>query len=132
MQSDAKANSKRAKRSLLLVDPDPLLRWSIETHLQRWFELVAAENHDDALLRLGAARFDAMIVSAEFGALTGAIEAEARRRNPDVKIVRLTTRNMSPSASAPIANLEKPFRLEALSQILGVSALNAGASRHVR
>lgn len=132
MHKDGKTSSEYERKSLLLVDPDPLLRWSIETHLHQWFDVVAAANPKDALASLRNTRYDAMILCAELGGSMREMEAEARVRNKNVKIVRLTTANDPVCTDGSVVYLEKPFRLEALAQILGVRAFNSGDSRHVR
>lgn len=132
MSKDAGASSEYERKSLLLVDPDPLLRWSVETHLHQWFDVTAAANLKDALASLRNARFEAIILSAALGGSMCDIEAEARARNKNVKIIRLTTGNQPASAAGSVVSLEKPFRLEALAEILGVGALDSGESRHVR
>ncbi len=132
MQNDPRANSESARQSLLLVDPDPLLRWSIETHLHQWFDVVAAADAKDALASLRDTRYDAMILCAELGESIRQMEAEARVRNENVKIVRLTTANDPACTDGSVVYLEKPFRLEALARILDVRSMNSGEGRHVR
>ena len=117
---------------MLLVDPDPLLRWSVETHLHQWFDVVAAANPKDALARLRNSRFETIILTAAMEGPMRDMEAEARVRNKNVKIVRLTTEGRRARADGSVVSLEKPFRLEALAEILGVRALDARESRHVR
>lgn len=110
------------RKTMLLEDPDPLLRWSIENHLGQWFEIVPASTPEDAELLLRGSKFDAVVLSATFEGQTRELEAKVRARNPKAVIVRLVTDRESESKDPSVTCMEKPFRLEALARTLGVGA----------
>ncbi len=117
IQGDEPAPTKR--RSLLLIDADPLLRWSIVTHLRTAFDIQVAETLDEGRRLLIRQRFDAVILSNGCRAKTiRELEALAKLQNEKVTIVRLTT-GMEYGAQEPgIEFLEKPFELASLSNAL--------------
>jgi DNA-binding response OmpR family regulator len=114
------AKESGTRRSLLLVDPDPLLRWSIQAHLSAWFSVDAVASATEAESMLRQKRFDAIVLSASPAGLSQRLEAAARRCNPTVRIVRLVTDRQVRREDASVAYLEKPFRLDALAHALDV------------
>ena len=114
-------------RTLLLVDSDRLLRWSLETHLRQWFRIVSAENRQEALALLEAGPLDALIHGLEQGDSSADLEQAARKYNQQIRIIRMTTGDPPTNSDPTVAILEKPFRLKALAGILGVSASGAEA-----
>lgn len=108
------------RRSLLLINADPLLRWSIVTYLRKEFDMQIAESLDEGRALLMRQRFDAVILSNGFRAKTiRELQALAKLQNEKVRIVRLTT-GMEYGAKEPgIEFLEKPFELTSLSRALG-------------
>lgn len=118
IQGDEPAPTNR--RSLLLIDADPLLRWSIVTYLRKAFDMQVAKSLDEGRELLLRQRFDAVILSNGCSAKTiRELEALAKQQNEKVRIVRLTT-GMEDGAKEPgIKFLEKPFELISLSKALG-------------
>ena len=118
IQGDGTAPQKR--RSLLLIHADPLLRWSIVTHLRNAFDIQVAKTLDEGRGLLVRQRFDAVILSN--GCRHNAfreVKALAKLRNEEVTIVRLVTGVEDEPRELGIMNLEKPFELASLSHALG-------------
>ena len=118
IQGDETAPTKR--RSLLLIDADPLLRWSIVTHLRKAFDIQVAGTLDEGRGLLERQRFDAVILSNGCRSKTiREVEALAKLKNEEVTIVRLTTCREESAPKPGIEFLEKPFELASLSNALG-------------
>ncbi len=121
IQGDEPAPTKR--RSLLLVDADPLLRWSIVIHLGTAFDIQIAKTHEEGRGLLMRQRFDAVILSNECRAKAiRELEVLAKLKNVEVTIVRLTTRMEDRLHEPGIQFLEKPFELASLSNALGAGS----------
>ncbi len=109
-----------SRRSLLVIDADPLLRWSIVTHFRKAFDVQVAKTLDEGRGLLERHRFDAVILS--YGSRHNAIrelEALAKLQNEEVTIVRLVTGVEDEPREPGIMYLEKPFELASLSHALG-------------
>lgn len=120
-----KPSTVRARRRgrLLIVEPDPLTRWSMSTYLKRWFKVMTADSFDEAGGLLEASTLEALVVTDGLPAdQSRSIGQRARHRNPDVITVRTVTE--LPTSDARLANgeklLEKPFELARLARLLGV------------
>ena len=119
IQSDEPAPTKR--RSLVLIDADPLLRWSIVTHLRKAFDIQVAETLEEGRGLLLRQRFDAVVLSNGYRATAiRELESLAKRQNEEVTIVRLITGAGDESHVPGIQFLEKPFELASLSNALGI------------
>jgi DNA-binding NtrC family response regulator len=120
------------KQSLLIIEPDLLTRWSLETYLDPWFDVHAAAGPEQARRCVGDQALDALIVSdAVPGPALGEIEREARRRNPAIRIIRTISGPEGAEKSAPedAVRLEKPFDLRQLRSVLGVAATPNGPDK---
>lgn len=103
---------------VLIVEPEPLLRWSMSTYLSRWFEVFPTDDDAAAERVLGEHAVDALIVSDQLPREEAAdLEAHARTLNTDARIVRTVTTRENGLTPACI---EKPFELAALARMLGV------------
>lgn len=109
---------------LLVVDDDPLARWSLATYLQKWFDVDATDSLDDATALLAQDDVCALIVSDELpGAQIDTLEARARQLHPRLKTIRTVTGVLgSKRPPAGVIRLEKPFQLSELASLLGVPA----------
>ena len=110
------------RRSLLLIESDPLLRWSIVTHLRKAFDTQVAETLDEGRELLVRQRFDAVILSNGYRAkVIRELEALAKLQNEEVTIVRLITSVENKFREPGTKFLEKPFELASLSNALSAS-----------
>lgn len=115
-------NLKPIARRLVVVEPEPLLRWSLSKYLGAWFEVLAFDAPSAALSLLANLPVDALIIS---DALTPTdreqILAEARERNQEVFPIWTVT-TFDPQSPVPqgVACLEKPFQLAQLAKMLHV------------
>jgi len=107
-------------RTVLIVEPEALLRWSLVTYLGRWFRVFAADSVSAADRLLDEQPIDAAVLSDDLpdgGA--DQIERHLRIRNPTPCVVRISTRpTTSSGTSQTTARLEKPFDLTALANLL--------------
>jgi DNA-binding response OmpR family regulator len=114
----------RRRGRLLIVEPDPLTRWSMSTYLKRWFEVTTADSADMAGGLLEGKALEAIVVTGELPEdQFRSIEQRARHRNPDVITVRTVTDLADSDAALADGEkpLEKPFELAQLARLLGVS-----------
>jgi len=114
----------QAEQNLLVVEPEPLLRWSLATYLKRWFHVFPVDSTRAADQILDDRAIDAVIVSEDLtdhGA--DEVEAHARARNARARVVRTLTRppDHEPPKRGTVC-LEKPFELSALAILLGISS----------
>ncbi len=108
--------------SLLIVEPEALLRWSLVAYLGKWFTVFSADSKTAADRILDDQPIDALVVSED---LTdhGAdhIEAHARERKASVRVVRVVMTLSGANAGPPLpACIEKPFELSELAKMLGI------------
>lgn len=116
---------RQSRGRLLIVDRDPLARWSLATYLQRWFSAAATDSLDDARQLLDAQDVCGIVVSDDLpGREIDLLEAEARRRNPHVAAIRTVTgvNGAKRPTGDVVLRLEKPYRLADVARLLGVPA----------
>jgi DNA-binding response OmpR family regulator len=107
---------------LLLLEPDNLTRWSIQTYLHPWFEVDAAESRETAGKLAARQPYSAIVLSDQLPTRAAeAIRRLARRRNPDLTMVQMVTGTRDPTSDECIIQLEKPFKLAKLARLLGVA-----------
>ena len=108
--------------SLLVVEPEPLLRWSLTTYLGKWFQVFAAESRSAADPVLQGHAIDAVILSDDLdGGDADELEKFVRSRKPSACVIRTISRPSRTSVGAPeTICLEKPFELARLAGFLGV------------
>jgi len=118
-------------RRILLVDPDGLLRWSVQTYFARWFDVVAVGTIADATSALDVGAAEILVASEDLEAEQIArLESQARRLNARVQLVRIGTRlaDRRSRYSNP-RYLEKPNILPQLAEVLGVEARLRGSGK---
>ncbi len=108
--------------SLLVVEPQSLLRWSLATYLSKWFDVFPTDCREVANRILQDHPIDAVVVSDELPVDTvEEVEGLARARNPSTRLVRtVTTLTCGPLECAGTCCIEKPFELSNLANLLGV------------
>ncbi|MBI4717967.1 MAG: hypothetical protein HY763_09205 [Planctomycetes bacterium] len=106
-------------RRLLIVEPEPLLRWSLVTYLRRWFEVFAVDSDAAAQRVLDEQSVDAVVVSDQLSDKdVEEIEAHARSRNTGTRVVRTVISRRE----GVTPWIEKPFDLAELAVLLGIPA----------
>ena len=116
-------------RTVLIVEPEALLRWSLVTYLGRWFRVIAADSVSAADHLVDDQSIDAAVLSDDlpYGG-TDQIECHLRIRNPNACVVRTSTRPSMDESTPPTAiRLEKPFDLTTLANLLKSKGLPAGS-----
>jgi DNA-binding NtrC family response regulator len=118
-----KPGRARQRGRVLLLEPDHLTRWSVTTYLCRWFAVETVESSEDAARLVRDEPFDALVLSDRVSDSEVAnLLRSAADRNPQVKTVRTVTAMSEPVAEqASMFQLEKPFQLSRLAQLLGVA-----------
>lgn len=107
-----------ARQSLLLIDADPLLRWSIATFLHDNYDVQPADTCEEGRVLLQGRPFDAMIIANGQGKGVSDLRRLAAQRNPQVTVIRLVATQEPGTAEPGITYLEKPFALAQLSNAL--------------
>ena len=109
---------------LLIVEPEPLLRWSLATYLSKWFDVFPADSRDAADRILDDHRVDAAVLSDGLPPESvRALTDHVRRQHAESKIVQtVTSVRAAPPADATTKLIEKPFELARLADMLGVGA----------
>jgi|GEM_PF-260134 len=107
---------------ILIVEPDGLLRWSVQTYFARWYEVVAVASPADAEAKLVDAGVHALVASEDMAQdAMLRVECTARRHDPATVIVYMGTRLSSQGAPrSGTQYVEKPHVLSKLADLLGV------------
>lgn len=120
--ANGNASPPQPVQTLLIVEPESLIRWSLVTYLAKWFKVYAADSGRAANRFLDEHGIDAAIVSDDLpGGVAEEIEARARSLNSSVRLVCTVTNPPGEKACARTTQcLEKPFELAELANLLGV------------
>jgi DNA-binding response OmpR family regulator len=107
---------------VLIVEPDPLTQWSLETYLARWFAIDSTGSPVSAQRILETQPVDALVLSDELpSAALAALEQRAHSLTARVVILRtVTDSGQAPCPGPDSSCLEKPFELVRLAELLGV------------
>lgn len=113
-------DAPRHEQTLLVVEPDMLLQWSLARYLGRWFSVVAAKTPGEA--RHLSKAPDVLIIS------DGVENGESRnlatwvqKMNPEVRIIRIAAAaDQDEKIPENEFVLEKPFALPHLAHLLGI------------
>jgi len=118
------AESQPKHRSVLLVESDPDLQWSLARMLTvNGNRVVGTSSGEGALTVIEQWDAELALVSSSLSGTTGVeVARELRARNPDLLVILMDevgpdseTREASPAVAARLA---KPFRFEALRALL--------------
>ncbi|HNQ24908.1 MAG TPA: hypothetical protein PKK06_17650 [Phycisphaerae bacterium] len=127
----AKAVPAGDRPCLLIVEPEPLLQWSLGTYLSRWFEVFVVDSAATAQGLLDEHPVDLLVVSDALpDHAADKVETWARLRNCSVTVVRTVT-DLAEAAPAPPGThcVEKPFELSTLAALFGVDP--TGSNGHL-
>lgn len=115
-------------KTVLVVDDEKLIRWSLCEALRKNYLIYTAASADEALNLMGRARVDAVITDLKMPGMNGlSFIEELRRRWPDVKIFAL-----SAYASEPMAeHLRSQGVLECLGKPFAVTGILTMLERHL-
>jgi len=117
---------------VLVVDDEPLIRWSVKTHLeQAGFEVVDADSGRQALDRLGS-KVSLALIDLRLPDTDGLqLLAEIKRRNPTCAVILMTAFG-SPEVAREALDcgayrvLDKPFDLEKLTATISAAMVAEG------
>ena len=110
---------------LLVIEPDPLLRWSLTTYFSRWYEVCEAQDEAVAQGVIQQGGIDALIVADALGDAANRLVTSAKEGNAVVAVIRTVTRLPDAMhAEDGIHFVEKPFQLSRLAELLGITSAN--------
>jgi two-component system cell cycle sensor histidine kinase/response regulator CckA len=118
------AESRPRHRSVLLVESDPDLQWSLARMLTvNGNRVVGTSSGKGALAVIEQWGPELALVSSSLPGMTGVeVARELRARNPDLLVILMDEAGPEPrtseSSPAVAARLAKPFRFEALRALL--------------
>ncbi len=110
---------KSTRRSVLIVDPDPLARWSLAEFLGRWFNVETAEAPPTRGLERNL--IGVILSDATPAGVIDAFEASVRRAAPAATIIRTVTNAHGAKRPGNSVRIEKPFKLTDVGRVLGLS-----------
>lgn len=120
------ADAASEKPIALVVDPDQLMRWSLQSYLGRWYDVRAAATAGEGrtiIAEVPSGGVSLVIVADGLAdAPADAVIREIRAHSPRARIVETVARSMRADGSRQpspsyVRVLAKPFRLEALDTI---------------
>jgi DNA-binding NtrC family response regulator len=110
---------------VLVVDDDASLRLTLALLLRaRGFEVEDAGSAEEALSRLAAAPFDAVVTDVRMGSISGCeLACRAKRERPGLKVVLMSGFCQAEEVAASGADgfMEKPPDLDELVGLLGLA-----------
>lgn len=110
---------------LLVIEPDPLLRWSLATYFSRWYEVCEAQDEAVAQGVIEQGGIDALIVADALGDAANRLVTSAKEGNAVLAVIRTVTRLPDAThAEDGIHFVEKPFQLSQLAELLGITSAN--------
>lgn len=114
--------TKRRLGSLLVVEPEALLRWSLATYLSKWFDVFPTDSSETALRILDDHNVDGAVISDQLAPESVPdLTARLQLRNPNATIVyTVTNAETSIAENRATLQIEKPFQLADLAALLGV------------
>ena len=119
-------------RSLLVVDDEKLVRWSIQEIMgKEHFRVVSASDGADAIEKMREERFDVIITDLVMPGRNGIeVARQAKKLHPDTKVIMITaygsTLDKEEARNAGVSFfLDKPFQVDevkrAVSQVLSAA-----------
>ena len=118
------AESRPRHRSVLLVESDPDLQWSLARMLTvNGNRVVGTSSADGALAVIEQWNADLALVSSNLPGIAGVeVARRLRAQNPDLLVILMDDGVLEPAAEetspAVAARLSKPFRFEALRALI--------------
>ena len=115
-------------KTVLVVDDEPLIRWSLSEGLKHDFDIRAAGSAEEALQMLESIRMDAVVTDLRMPGLSGVdLAAEVLRRNPGACVIVLTAYAFEPlvkhlKSLGVRAVLSKPFDIAQIRRLLQTEA----------
>jgi DNA-binding NtrC family response regulator len=123
------ARLKRQTGRVVIVDGDPLARWSLGTYLRRWYTVEEAECGPAGAEIVRAPDLAVLILSDELpGQCIAQLEEIAQRHHPNARVVRTVTGVNPKRPRSRALLLEKPFQLHELACLLGIPAAEVRCS----
>ncbi len=115
-------------KTVLVVDDEPLIRWSLAEGLKRDFDVRAAGSAEEALRLMESVRVDAVITDLRMPGVSGVeLAAEVLKRSPMTCVIALTAYAFDPIVkhlkSLGVREvLSKPFEIAQIRKLLQTEA----------
>ena len=112
-------------RSLLIVDDEKLVRWTIQQSMgQENYRVVSASNGEEALAKLSNEHFDVIITDLVMPGINGiAVTQKAKEFNPSTQVIMMTAYGSSldqeEARKAGVAYfINKPFQISEVKTLV--------------
>jgi len=122
------AKNEQQRPTVLVMEPDPLLRWSLTTYLGRSFTVLAVESLEAGREVAGKRLIDAILASDDLTREAKILHGLIRKSNPAVIAIRMVARACGGEVPSEIVPIEKPFELPALAELLWDNLREGAAS----
>lgn len=111
--------------TVMVVDADPLTRWSLSHYLGRWVEVRTAASLSEARALLGQLRPAVLIVGDEFPDGAGEeLMCEVRRGCRGARLIRISVETQAARGGKDPrqgeVTIEKPFALARIAALIGI------------
>lgn len=117
---DSRSGGGRAGRSILIVEGERLIRWSLSKALESsGYSVTVAETGQRALEHLSAGSFDLVITDVELPIMEG--HRVTQRLDPDFPVIIIGAQTDSPHQQSTLVNhsyVEKPFDLKEITGLV--------------
>lgn len=112
------SGTRQKKPTVLVIEPEPLLRWSLTTYLGRSFSVYAVQSVNEVRAAVRVGSVDAVVLSGDLADEAEALCGLIRRSNPSLAVVRMVSNASDDSVTPGVVPIEKPFGLQALADLL--------------
>lgn len=103
---------------MLVIEPDPLLRWSLVNYLGRFFHVLAVDSPRRGSQLVQKTRIDALIASDDWESETESLCRLARACNRSLLAIRMIANVPEDPLPHETLRIEKPFQLPELAELL--------------
>jgi DNA-binding NtrC family response regulator len=110
---------------VLVMEADPLLRWSLTTYLGRFFTVFAIGSLEELDHTVHAEHLDAIVASDDLASDAETLFVRIRQTNLAIVAVQMVAATSGADVVPNFVPIEKPFQLDILADLLW-SALKEG------
>lgn len=103
---------------VLVLERDPLLRWSLTTFLGRFFTVLAVESLEDGRRWVRSGFVDAVVASDDLAQEARILLGLIRKSNPAAIAIGMVVAASGGDVASDVVRIEKPFELPLLAALL--------------